>query len=109
MNWISDTLSHLGYEYCFGDENDYNDFFIIGKEKPSLEFLEETYKQIKANKNIQERQSKIQKLLLESDYTELPSFIQRKGKEIYNQWMNYRSNLRAAYHDPSLPIPGVPL
>ena len=57
---------------------------------------------------IQERQKQIQKLLLESDYIELPSFLERKGVELYNQWMTYRSDLRSAYHDSSLLIPEAP-
>ena len=57
---------------------------------------------------LQIRQINIQKLLLESDYIELPSFIQRKGQEIYNQWMIYRENLRLAYHNSELPIPEAP-
>lgn len=58
---------------------------------------------------LQIRKSQIQRLLLESDYIELPSFLERKGSEIYNQWMTYRAELRSAYHDPTLPTPGVPL
>ena len=62
-------------------------------------------------KNLQQlqiRQSSIQRLLLESDYIELPSFLERKGQEIYNQWMTYRANLRSAYYDPTLPLPEAP-
>ena len=55
------------------------------------------------------RQGNIQKLLLESDYIELPSFIERKGEEIYNTWMTYRANLRLAYHDSTLPLPQAPI
>lgn len=58
---------------------------------------------------LQIRKSEIQKLLLESDYIELPSFLERKGQEIYNQWMTYRANLRLAYHDPNLPLPQAPI
>jgi len=58
--------------------------------------------------NILKRQPEIQKLLLESDYIELPSFLERKGQETYNQWMTYRANLRLAYHDSELPIPEKP-
>jgi hypothetical protein len=54
------------------------------------------------------RQTNIQRLLLESDYIELPSFLERKGQEIYNTWMTYRANLRAAYHDSELPLPQAP-
>jgi hypothetical protein len=57
---------------------------------------------------LQVRQSTIQRLLLESDYIELPSFIERKGQEIYNKWITYRDNLRLAYHNPELPIPEKP-
>lgn len=55
-----------------------------------------------------EKQKQIKKLLLESDYIELPSFIERKGEVVYNQWMTYRENLRLAYHDSNLPIPEMP-
>lgn len=55
------------------------------------------------------RQSTIQRLLLESDYIELPSFLERKGQEIYNQWMTYRSDLRRAYHDTNVLLPEAPL
>ena len=51
------------------------------------------------------RQKEVIPLLLESDYIELPSFLERKGQETYNQWMTYRANLRLAYHDSELPIP----
>jgi hypothetical protein len=57
---------------------------------------------------LQIRQSTIQKLLLESDYVELPSFIERKGQETYNLWMTYRNNLRAAYHNIEVPLPQKP-
>jgi len=43
-----------------------------------------------------------------SDYIELPSFIERKGQEVYNLWMSYRANLRLAYHDPDYPLPERP-
>jgi hypothetical protein len=55
------------------------------------------------------RQPEIQRLLLESDYIELPSFLERKGQEIYNVWMSYRANLRLAYHNIELPIPEKPI
>lgn len=55
------------------------------------------------------KQSEIKKLLSESDYTELPSFLQRKGEETYNIWMTYRQNLRLAYHDLNSDIPKKPL
>lgn len=54
------------------------------------------------------RQKEVIPLLLESDYIELPSFIERKGEEIYNTWIIYRENLRLAYHDINLPIPEKP-
>lgn len=54
------------------------------------------------------RQSKIQALLLATDYIELPSFLERKGQSAYDAMMKYRSELRKAYHDSSLPIPEVP-
>jgi hypothetical protein len=54
------------------------------------------------------RQKEILPLLLESDYIELPSFLERKGQETYNQWMTYRENLRLAYHNSELPIPEKP-
>lgn len=62
----------------------------------------------KNNFELQVRQSNIQRLLLESDYIELPSFIERKGQEIYNKWIVYRDNLRLAYHNSQLPIPEIP-
>ena len=61
-----------------------------------------------AERNKSIREESVRKLLYESDYIELPSFLERKGQETYNQWITYRANLRAAYHDPELPIPGVP-
>lgn len=54
------------------------------------------------------KQKEIEKLLLESDYIELPSFLERKGTEVYNQWMSYRTKLRLAYHDQTLSIPEKP-
>lgn len=54
------------------------------------------------------KQFKIKQLLLESDYIELPSFIERKGQEIYNTWIEYRTSLRLAYHNFELPIPEKP-
>ena len=58
--------------------------------------------------NILKRQKEVIPLLLESDYIELPSFLERKGQETYNLWMTYRENLRAAYHDPDYPLPEKP-
>jgi hypothetical protein len=55
-----------------------------------------------------ERQIQIQKLLSESDYIELPSFIQRKGKEKYDLWMSYREKLRSIYSNHDLPLPNKP-
>lgn len=75
---------------------------------PTKEEWENEVERLKVLIPIQERQSQIQKLLLESDYIELPSFIERKGQEIYNQWMTYRENLRLAYHNSELPIPEAP-
>lgn len=75
---------------------------------PSKEEWENEKERLKVLIPIQQRQSQIKKLLLESDYIELPSFLQRKGEEVYNQWMTYRANLRAAYHDPTLPLPEAP-
>lgn len=60
------------------------------------------------NYKIFKKQKRIRKLLLESDYTELPSFLERKGKETYDLWMSYRADLRLAYHDTDLPIPDPP-
>ena len=54
------------------------------------------------------RQKEVIPLLLESDYVELPSFLERKGQETYNLWMIYRADLRLAYHDIELPIPQKP-
>ena len=75
---------------------------------PTKEEWENEIQRLKILIPIKEKQKEIQKLLLESDYIELPSFIQRKGQEIYNQWMTYRANLRLAYHDSELPIPEKP-
>jgi hypothetical protein len=58
--------------------------------------------------NILKRQKEVIPLLLESDYIELPSFLERKGQEIYNLWMTYRENLRLAYHNIEIPIPEKP-
>ena len=76
--------------------------WIVDEEVKALQQL-----QIRQS-SIQIRQSSIQRLLLESDYIELPSFLERKGQEIYNQWMTYRADLRLAYHDSNLPIPEKP-
>lgn len=57
---------------------------------------------------LKERQSAVQKLLLQSDYIELPSFLERKGQEAQSAWLQYRAALREAYHNVELPIPGVP-
>jgi len=62
----------------------------------------------KNNFELKVRQSIIQRLLLESDYIELPSFLERKGQETYNLWMIYRADLRAAYHNVTLSIPQKP-
>jgi hypothetical protein len=60
----------------------------------------------KRNKSI--REEEVRRLLYESDYIELPSFLERKGQEIYNVWMSYRANLRLAFHDIEIPIPEKP-
>ena len=62
----------------------------------------------KNNFELQIRQSNIQRLLLESDYIELPSFLERKGQDSYNLWITYRDNLRLAYHNIEIPIPEKP-
>ncbi len=62
----------------------------------------------KNNFELQIRRSQIENLLLQSDYIELPSFLERKGQDSYNLWMTYRENLRSAYHDSELPIPEKP-
>ena len=54
------------------------------------------------------KQSKIKGSLYESDYVELPSFLERKGKDIYDLCIQYRNDLRAAYHSIDLPIPQKP-
>ena len=75
-------------------------------DEPSLSWIVD--EEAKTNQENLFRKSTIQRLLLESDYIELPSFLERKGTEIYNQWMTYRANLRLAYHDSELPIPEKP-
>ena len=75
---------------------------------PTKEEWENEKERLKVLIPIQEKQKEIQRLLLESDYIELPSFIERKGQEIYNQWMTYRENLRLAYHNSELSIPEKP-
>lgn len=108
MNWIRESLTYLKYEYSFGDENDYNDYVIIGKDKPAIELLKDAYDIYYKEQQIKVRQSSVQKLLLESDYIELPSFLERKGQETYSLWMSYRENLRLAYHNIEIPIPEKP-
>jgi hypothetical protein len=75
---------------------------------PTIEEWENEKQKIINEKPIKEKQFIIKKLLLESDYIELPSFLERKGQETYNLWMTYRTNLRSAYHDVTLPIPEKP-
>lgn len=77
--------------------------------QPTKKEWEKEVERLKIILPIQERQKQIQKLLLESDYIELPSFLERKGQGTYNTWMTYRENLRLAYHDSSLPIPETPI
>ena len=55
-----------------------------------------------------QRLAQIQNLLLQSDYIELPSYLQRKGTTAYNMMMAYREELRTARHNSSLPIPTIP-
>ena len=54
------------------------------------------------------RRGNIQRLLLETDYIELPSFIQRKGEETYNNFVKYRETLRNAFKDLTISIPEMP-
>lgn len=75
-------------------------------DEPSVSWIVD--EEAKTNQENLFRKSTIQRLLLESDYIELPSFLERKGKEIYNTWMTYRANLRSAYHDSELPLPEKP-
>ena len=86
------------------DENS-NNWIVDEKAKEDALIIEE---EIRKEFELKTRQSTIQRLLLESDYIELPSFLERKGQEIYNLWITYRNNLRAAYHDTTLPIPEKP-
>ena len=107
----SDILKNVNYNktYSSKDVYDWNTFIFDNPEdKPNEELLNEFIDYVNTILPIKEKQKKIQKLLLESDYIELPSFLERKGQEIYNQWMTYRENLRLAYHDSELPIPEKP-
>jgi hypothetical protein len=61
-----------------------------------------------AERNKSIREENVRRLLYESDYIELPSFLERKGQDSYNLWMSYRADLRSAYHDIALPIPQKP-
>jgi hypothetical protein len=111
MNY-SEILKLNNYNRSYQSSNvyDWNTFIFDNPEdKPSDEVLNKFIEYVNIQLPIQEKQSQIQKLLLESDYIELPSFIERKGQDIYNKWMNYRTNLRLAYHDSSLPLPQVPI
>jgi hypothetical protein len=82
----------------------YETYFIWDENSNDWIEDETAIKEIK----LKEKQSLIKVLLLNSDYIELPSFINRKGKEVYDKWMTYRENLRSAYHDDSLEIPVEP-
>lgn len=63
----------------------------------------------KEENDLKIRQMNIQRLLLESDYIELPSFLERKGQSVVDQWKAYRASLRMAYHDKNLSIPEKPV
>ena len=110
MNY-SEILKLNNYNKSYQSSNvyDWNTFiFDNSEDKPSNELLNEFIEYVNIQLPIQEKQKTIQRLLLESDYIELPSFIERKGEVIYNTWMTYRENLRLAYHDYNLPIPEMP-
>ena len=107
----SEILKLNNYNKSYQSSNiyDWNTFIFDNPEdKPNEELLNEFIDYVNTILPIKEKQKEIQRLLLESDYIELPSFIQRKGQEIYNQWMTYRESLRLAYHNPELPIPEKP-
>lgn len=64
---------------------------------------------LKEENELKIRQAKIKQLLNDSDYIELPSFIERKSEEEYNKWLEYRKNLRLAYHDSTISILETPI
>lgn len=96
-------------QFVWGDPYEYKDIdWLDERPIPTKEAWEKEVEKLKILIPIQERQSKIKQLLNESDYIELPSFIERKGQEIYNTWIEYRTSLRLAYHNFELPIPEKP-
>jgi hypothetical protein len=108
----SDILKNANYNktYSSKDVHDWNTFIFDNPEdKPNEELLNQFIHYVSNILPIKEKQKEIQRLLLESDYIELSSFLERKGQETYNLWMTYRTNLREAYHDFELPIPEKPL
>jgi hypothetical protein len=86
-------------------DEDSNCWIVDEKAKEDALIIEE---EIRKEFELKTRQSTIQKLLLQSDYIELPSFLQRKGQAIYDEWMTYRDNLRLAFHNIEIPIPETP-
>jgi hypothetical protein len=105
---IEINYKKCGYSIC---NNDYNSLIWDNDnpfKKPTKEEFDSQWEETKVIENILKRQKEVIPLLLESDYVELPSFLERKGQETYNLWMSYRANLRLAYHDPDYPLPEKP-
>lgn len=83
----SDILKNVNYNktYSSKDVYDWNTFIFDNPEdKPNKELLNEFIDYVNTILPIKEKQKEIQKLLLESDYIELPSFLERVKKSIIN-------------------------
>lgn len=86
MNWISETLSFYKYEFSFGNENDYNDYSIINKPKPTLEELKILNIEVKKYNCKNTAKQKI----FDCDWSVLPD-VKISNKSDFE---NYRSQLR---------------
>ena len=102
--------------------------WLDSRPKPTKEAWEVEKARLIALAPLQERQTVVKKLLADTDYVELPSYLernpiggtgssdytmvdgvlQRTGVNKYEIMMAYRAELRKAFHDLTVPIPEFP-
>lgn len=93
MNWIQETLNFYNFEYATDDQNDYNNYIIINKPKPTLEELKILNIEVKKYNCKNEAKIKIQAC----DWSVL------QDVKLLNQteFINYRTILRDYILNPT--------
>ena len=92
MNWIRETLTFFKYEYSYGNENDYNDYIVNNKQKPTIEELKILNKEVEKYNCKHEAKKRI----ANCDWSVLPDVnISNKS-----EFESYRSQLRNLILNP---------